>query len=157
MAIGGRVQTASGQPVASTFVGVTPAPAVARSYLVDTHSLGPVTTQPVSTETDGSGRFSLLVDRGPSQLSVQPDPGTNLPWLVLPALPSGAAQTLTLTTPALIDGTVVDPYGMPVTGAAINAWLPLSDASGPTGTAVQIAVGSTDENGAFTLVLPSSI
>jgi hypothetical protein len=159
----GMVKTATGQPLAGTFVGVAPSLTAARDYLADTHALDPLSTRAASSTTDDSGQFSLLVDVGSSDLSVQPDPSTSLPWLVRTQLAiSGDVgfSTLTLTTPAFLGGTVVDPSGMPVVDATINAWFPIRDPSAPggvTGAAVQIATASTDGSGAFTLVLPSSI
>jgi protocatechuate 3,4-dioxygenase beta subunit len=156
----GNVRTPTGQPLAGAFVLAAPSPAPTRSYLADTHTLDAATRE-VSATTDATGSLSLLADLGPSTLSVQPDPSTKMPWLVKPNLKvsSGDSQLppLELTTPAFLGGKVVDPSGMPVTDALINAWLPVPAASGGSETTVKIATTSTDANGAFTLVLPSSI
>ncbi len=161
--LAGTVQTPDGQALADTSIGVAPTVTIARTYLDDTHKLDPLATRAVSTMSDGAGGFSFLVDIGHSDLSVKPDPSTRLPWLVRPGLAvSGdvAFPHLALTTPAFLQGTVVDPFGMPVANATINVWFPVRDpraANGLSGTAVQIATTSTDGSGAFSLVLPSSI
>jgi hypothetical protein len=155
----GSITTAAGEPLAGTTVGVVPAPIPQRSFLAQTHTLDPVATRVVSGTTDSAGGFSLAVDPGTSNLLIQPDPGTRLPWLVRPELPLNADQNLgplVLTSPVFLGGTVLDPHGNPVSDAEVNAWLPIHDASSPQ-TAVQIATGSTDASGVFLLVLPSSL
>jgi len=158
--LSGSVLTPTGQPLAGAFVRVAPSATTTRSYLADTHMLDE-TTRDVSTTSDAAGDFDFLVDLGHSDLTVQPDPSTKMPWLVHPRLGvshGSLSKTFTLTTPAFLSGTVLDPSGMPVVDAVINAWLPVraTDGNRP-GTAVQIATASTDSTGAFSLVLPSSL
>jgi hypothetical protein len=63
--------------------------------------------------------------------------------------------TVTLPNPAFLGGTLLDPEGMPIANAEIDAWFPLRGSL--SGVAVKIATTSTDAAGAYTLVLPSSI
>ncbi len=161
--LAGSVTTPNGEVLSSTTVGVSPSQAPARSYLANTHSLPPLPARAETTTTDGTGAFNFLVDQATSDLTVQPDPSTNLPWLVVPQLtPVTGMQSLrrALTSPAFLGGTVLDPQGMPVANAEIDVWFPVRDAANPavlTGAVVKIATTTTDANGAYTLVLPSSI
>jgi hypothetical protein len=155
VAVSGTILTPTNQPLASTLVGMTPSQALPRSYLAATHMLPQLETRAVTTTSDGSGRFSLLVDQGLSDLEVQPDPGTNLPWLVRPHQGPAGGITVTLPNPAFLGGTLLDPEGMPIANAEIDAWFPLRGSL--SGVAVKIATTSTDAAGAYTLVLPSSI
>jgi len=156
----GTITTTMGTSLGATPVDVTPSQQLARSYLADTHTLGPVATRVASITTDGIGRFSLSLDRGSSDLVVQPDPSTNLPWLIRPQVTVATASTLVVTAPAFLGGTLLAPDGTPVADAQIDAWFPVRDpsvAGGRTGTVIKIATTSTDQNGAYTLVLPSSV
>ncbi len=115
-----------------------------------------------STVTDSLGGFSLLVDLGSADLTVQTDPATNLPWLVLPQLsPVAGAAPKRSSSPAPSSSAArcSNPQGMPVANAQINAWFPVPNPVDPTltGAVVKIATTSTDASGAYTLVLPSSI
>jgi hypothetical protein len=161
----GMVQTPTGEPVASTSVAVAASEALVSSYLQRTLTLGPLPARAVSGTTDGNGRFSLLLDRGTSDFTVEPDPATNFPWLVKSSM-TPMQETpyekppLRLTSPAFLGGTVTDPRGMPVANAEVDAWFAVRDATKPSrlaGTVVKIATTSTDANGAYTLVLPSSL
>jgi hypothetical protein len=163
VSLGGAILTSTGEALAGTFVGVAPSATPVPTFLADTHQLDPQATRPFSSTTGAAGDFSFSVDQGSSDLVVQPDPSTRLPWLVRPKLvitPGLSLSTLALTSPAFLGGTVIDPHGMPVANAEINAWLPVVDpgsASAPPSTVVKIATTSTDANGVFSLVLPSSL
>ncbi len=156
----GTITTALGTSLGSTPVNATPSQQLPRSYLADTHTLGPVATRTASTTTDVLGRFSLALDVGSSDLVVQPDPLTNLPWLVRPQVTVMTASMLVVTAPAFLGGAVLAPDGTPIADAEIDAWYPVRDptvAGGLTGTVIKIATTSTDQNGLYTLVLPSTI
>lgn len=155
VSLSGTIVTPTGQPLTSTTVNVSPSQAPPRSYLAATHALAPIETRPAATTSDGSGRFSLLLDQGASDLLVEPDPRTNLPWLVRPQVGLVGGATFQLTTPAFLHGTLVDPEGAPVANAQIDAWFPLRGSPGDI--AIKIATTSTDAAGHYTLVLPSSI
>ncbi len=157
----GTITTTLGPSIGFTPVSINPSQQLPSSYLASTHLIGPVATRPTSTDTDGIGRFSLTLDRGSSDLVVKPDPLTNLPWLLRPQVTVATASTLMVTMPAFLSGTLVAPDGTtPLAGAEIDAWFPVRDPSMPsglTGTVINIATTQTDENGAYLLVLPSSI
>ncbi len=161
IAMKGTVTTPLGEPATSVQVGVTPSQLPAASYWTNTHALDAAAGQTSVTTTDDHGHFRLLVDPSSTDLAVKPDPGTGFPWLVRPGL-SGAALTaelpLPLQSPAIFQGVVTDPTGAPVANAVINAWFPLTNASGtPTGTAVQLAQTSTGADGSYTLLLQPQI
>jgi hypothetical protein len=153
--LSGTALTPTGQPLASTIVSMTPSQVLPGNYITDTHMLPQLETRAATTTSDGSGRFSLLVDQGLSDLAVQPDPRTNLPWLVRPQFDPAAGVKLKLPNPAFLAGKLFDPDGVPIANAQIDAWFPLRGSS--IGTAVKVATTSTDPSGAYTLVLPSSI
>ncbi len=154
---GGRVKTPDGAPFTATTVGVVASQIPARSYLEQTHLLPPIPVRQVLSTTDGSGSFSLQVDQGVANVTVQPDPATSFPWFVQTGV-SLDMETVTLdvTSPAILVGTITDPDGNPVADAEVDAWYAVRDPS-LAGTAVQIATTSTDANGNYTLILPSSV
>jgi hypothetical protein len=159
--IGGSITTSDGRVLGAATVGITPSQPPAQKYLAGIHSLGPLQPRVEMATTDASGGFSLLADLGNVDLTVQTDPATNLPWLVIPQISpvAGAAPSpLSLTSPAFLTGTVTDPLGNPVAKAVIDAWYPVRSAIDPTvQIVVKIATTSTDASGAYTLVLPSSV
>jgi hypothetical protein len=160
LSVTGTVTTPLGDPVANAQVGFTPSQTAMTSYWTNTHTLDAVAVQVAAATTDSDGNFALMVDQGSSDLTVQPDPGSGFPWLVQPALTVQTAPpplSLALQSPAVLQGIVRDPSGMPVANAVVNAWFPLTDASSvATGTAVQIATTSTGADGSYTLLLPPS-
>jgi hypothetical protein len=171
------VTTPAGQPLPATGVGVSPSQEIAASYLRQTHTLGPVIARVESTSTKPDGSFSLLVDKATFDLTVQPDPSTNFPWLVLPRRtgpgsgPDQVPPGLVLPSSGFLWGTVADWKGVPVADAEIDAWFPLRAVADPSkpqspdstaplaeiGTVVKIATTSTDAAGGYTLVLPASV
>jgi hypothetical protein len=159
----GTISTPSGAPLVATNLQVSPSQDVPRSYLAQTHALGALPARIQSGSTDERGGFGMLLDLGVSDVTVKTDPSTKFPWLVRPRVtpaPGMAPLQLALTSPAFLSGTVVDPSGNPVANAEIDAWFEVRDPavpSGLTGTVVQIATASTDANGAYTLILPSSL
>jgi hypothetical protein len=164
--LAGTITTPTGQPLSTTTVGVNPSQMQTRRYLDDITKLASIAARVESTSTDGSGIFSLLVDVAVLDLVVQPDPSTNFPWLVAPGISAPLCPTsltsspllcpMPVTSPAILGGTVSDQNGNSVADAEIDAWLPVRDPKNP-GTVVKIATTSTDANGTYRLVLPSSL
>jgi hypothetical protein len=158
------VTTSNGALLAETTLAITPSQSLPRKYLADTHQLPPLLSRVVTATTDGGGNFKVLLDLGTSDFTVQPDPTTDFPWLVLPQIipalltKSNMSNMFALKNPAFLGGTIVDPQGMPVVNAELDAWYPVRTTSGSlTGTVVKIATTTSDANGAYTLVLPSSV
>ena len=67
-------------------------------------------------------------------------------------------EDLKFSYPVLVGGVVRDPSGQIVSNAKVRAWLPVI-ASGSTSETVviQIAEGSTDANGRYSLALAPSL
>jgi hypothetical protein len=114
-------------------------------------------------DTDDGGGFAFHIDPGPSDLTVRPTDQSGFPWLVRPRVQvveaSGVQFTeLTLPNAAILRGTVTDPSGAPARNVTVDGWRPVRNEGGaaPT-TVIQIGSTTTDENGHYTLVLPSSI
>jgi hypothetical protein len=156
------VKTPSGERLAGAVVNVTPAQTLS-SFWQNAHALPPLTARPTMIAADGDGKFTLLVDSGLSDLTIQAGAGSSFPWLVRPQLQVQAnteLASLTLSSPAILSGTVSDPSKSPVANAEVNAWFPVRDPSKPgglSGMVVKIATTSTDAGGGYTLILPSSI
>ena len=161
--LSGLVKTPTGEPLASAAVNISPAQTLSSSFWLHAHALAPLTARPTTTTTDGAGRFTLHVDSGSSDLTLQAGAGSSFPWLVRPRLTVQTAadlSSLTLTSPAILTGAVADPSRNPVADAEVNAWFPVRDPKMPgglTGVVVKIATTSTDAAGGYTLILPSSI
>jgi hypothetical protein len=160
--IAGPVTTSDGRPLGSTSAGIAPSQALSRSYLASMHALGLLEPRAETTITDASGGFTLLADRGAVDLTIQTDPSSDLPWLVIPQIspdPAAAQRPLKLPSPAFLHGNLYDPQG-PIANAEIDAWYPVRNPDDPSillGTVVKIGTTSTDANGAYVLVLPSSV
>lgn len=158
LSLAGAVRTPTGERLAGAAVEVTPAQTLPSSFWLNAHALAPLTARPWTTTTDGAGKFTLRVDSGSSDLTIQPAAGSSFPWLVRsqPTAPTDAQlASLTLTSPAILNGAVTDPSRQPVADAEVNAWLPVR--GGMPGTVVKIGTTSTDASGGYTLILPSSI
>jgi hypothetical protein len=170
--LAGPVKTASGAILVGTTVSIAPSQPLPRPYLADIHNLPPLLPRTTVTTTDNSGHFSLKADLGTLDLTIQTDPSTNFPWLVFPQLTPGGSsssgtgggstsalpQTFTVTNPVFLNGVVRDPRNVPIPNAEIDAWFPVRTSLGAlTGTVVKIAMTTTDANGTYTLVLPSSV
>jgi hypothetical protein len=164
--LSGAVKSPLGERVQGATVSVYPAQIGAREYWNSTHTLAPIAPRVASTTTTGDGNFALLVDLGRSDVVVEPAAESGFPWLVQPRLSledkkdKTLLASLVITNPAILSGNVRDPNGMPVTDAEVNAWLPVRDPSadsGLAGTVVKIATASTDADGNYTLVMPSSL
>lgn len=166
--LGGAVKTPLGERVPGATVSVYPAQIEAREFWKSTHTLAPIAPRVASTTTTGDGNFALLVDLGSTDVVVAPAAESGFPWLVRPRLSlddktledKKLLSSLVITNPAILSGSVRDPNGMPVTDAEVNAWLPVRDPSADDGladTVVKIATASTDADGNYTLVMPSSL
>ncbi len=119
--------------------------------------------------TDETGAFGFRVDPGPSDLTVIPADQSGFPWLVrarVQVQASSGAQLANLTLPntALLRGTVTNPataadtLPTPAANVVVEGWLPVQNADGsPPTTVIQIGATTTDENGRYTLYLPTSI
>jgi hypothetical protein len=158
--VSGLVMTPTRGQVAGVTVSLAPTVAATRGYWSTTHALPALTARQETTTSGSDGSFSMLVDPGMGDLVVQTDPTSGFPWLVKPRLTPTADARLVLQSPAVLTGTVRDPQGLPVANAEVNAWFPVRDPQGPgglAGTVVKIATTQTDDNGAYKLLLPSSI
>jgi hypothetical protein len=150
--------TASNAALVDTTVSVTPSQLLPRTYLADTHTLPPILPRSSIATTDEKGQFSVTYDLGTVDLTIQPDPATNFPWRVLPQFDPSTQPSIQLTHPAFLSGKVTDTRNTPIPNAEIDAWFPVrTRLGGLTGTVVKIATTTTDANGVYTLVLPSSV
>jgi hypothetical protein len=113
-----------------------------------------------TTTTDDHGSFLVSFDQeGTVDVTIRPDSSTNFPWSVFPQVSAVSAlpSIIALTNPAFLGGAVTDPHGTPIANATIDAWFPVRNASGLTGTVVKIGTTTTDANGKYTLVLPALV
>ena len=162
-AISAAVKTPSGERVSDAMVTVVPSLIPPRYFWKDAHQLAPMTARPATTTTSGDGNFILRIDPGLADLVIPNDAGSNYPWLVRPRLSTSEDTelgSLSIPYPAVLDGTVRDPNGMPVANAEVNAWFPIRDPDAPnglTGTVIKIATTQTDINGNYRLLLPASL
>lgn len=155
-------------PFAEVQVSVVPSAVGILSFLDRALSPMDATPRTTSTFTNDQGSFVLPVDPGLVDLSVRLPEGSNFPWLV-----RGRVQTsdpdlgeLRVTFPIPISGTLQDPSGKKVQRALLRLYAPL-DSSEPTGFArtrelgadgvLVVAEGRTDDDGKFTLMLPSKL
>lgn len=163
LTISGAVKTPTGARLAGAKVSIEPAGLPPTDYWTSTHTPTPIVAREVSAVSTSDGNFSLLADAGIADLVIEAAEGSGFPRLVRPNLKlSVDAQlaSLEITPPAILSGNVRDPNGAAVANAEINAWFPVRqmDRKGAyTSVSVKIATTSTDENGNYTLVLPSSI
>lgn len=160
LSLGAALSLPSGARAPEVRVAYVPSVQPLRDFWTTVHKLPPRSPRPTSTQTTAEGSFSLLVDPGLADLLAQPDPASGYPWFVRTRLSIDKDITLaklTLPYPTVLAGTVLDPRGAPVAGAAIDAWLPVRDPQDPgktLGTVVKIATTTTDADGGYTLLLP---
>lgn len=158
--VSGMITTPSGEALSGADVALTPTQQPTKSYWESTHVLSPAAIRP-ATATTTEGLFDVLVDPGTADITIQPAEGSGFPWLVVPGLEISAHTehtSLALKYPAILRGTVRDPRGVPLGNADINAWYAVRGPGGvATGTAIKIASTTTDADGSYTLVMPSSI
>ena len=163
----GSASTAGGQQAFGVPVTFTPTSPEASTYLKsELATVGSVSTN-ASAVTDGDGAFDVALDPGDYNLSLQPAPTSFLPWAVLsrlnvPAVESQSIPSLdvTMSSPVVMSGTVVDPEGSPIADARIRVWLAPADPDPDDETqpsVLQIAETVSDGSGRYTLLLPASI
>ncbi|MEQ9322903.1 MAG: hypothetical protein RIF41_27305, partial [Polyangiaceae bacterium] len=163
----GTARTATGDPAFDVPVSFTPTSPEASTYLKsELATVGSVSTN-ASAVTDGDGAFDVALDPGDYNLSLQPAPTSFLPWAVLsrlnvPAVESQSIPSLdvTMSSPVVMSGTVVDPEGSPIADARIRVWLAPADPDPDDETqpsVLQIAETVSDGSGRYTLLLPASI
>jgi hypothetical protein len=161
--IAGSARAPDGSALAGATVLLRPSQRAPRNYWSSTHALPPASSRETMAVTSDDGSFGLAVDPGTADLVIVSDPSSGYPWLVRPGLELSASlqlASLQVKYPAMLSGVVRDPKNAVVADAEINAWLPVRDPSHEgalTGTVVKVATTSTDANGAYTLLLPSSM
>ncbi len=161
--VSGSVTRPDGLPMTSASVVMAPAQTSQMEYVARALLDQLPAERQFSTPTDDVGGFSLFVDPGELDLSVQMPADTGFPWLVLPSLKVDAAEQkpvapvgeLSVKYPVFLQGSVRD-AGASVPFAVIRAWV----RSGPDsseGTLVQVGATTTDSEGAYVLPLPPGI
>lgn len=164
--LSGQVSTPDQRPLAGALINTDPSQLTPVSYWSRVHALDAALPRSASAGTDDAGSFSLGVDQGASDLSVRPPEGSGYPWLVHPRVTVQLADNavrlddLVLPSPAVLQGTILDPSGKGAANVSIDAWLPVRDSSakdGLTGTVIQIGTTTTDAGGHYTLLLPASL
>ena len=162
----GTVLTPMGSPLAGASITLSPSQPDAVNYwkrVVNVLNPRPLAPRPEIGSTGELGGFALHVDPGPSDLTVHPAEQSGYPWLVRPRVQVEAGSgvqfgDLALPNPAVLRGTVTDPFGMPASNVVVGGWLPVQNADGTRpSTVIQVGSATTDENGSYTLVLPASI
>lgn len=116
--------------------------------------------------TDMNGLFALDLDVGVYDIVIEPPPGSNYPWLVVPDQAIASDATLSnvyeLENPVLVTGVAAfenpdeGAAPIPVANGEVRAYAVLETADGST-RAVQIGRASTDADGNYTLLLPPSL
>ena len=102
------------------------------------------------TDVAGRVRFSKLTAH-PVTLTIRPPKAMNSQLAALrkvDVLPGGAVLTLQLAAPLLLEGTVVDPAGVPVEGAGVTVNYVFAGGMPET---------KTEAGGRFTLALPPTL
>ena len=167
---GSVVDPVNGRPLSGVTVSVQPSTTATVDYLE--RSLNPIALTPrvASGFTDAFGSFSVAVDSGRIDLSVEPAATSNFPWLVMARVdvPVAHLGKLPATFPIQLSGTLLDPKNGFVVQEALMRVFAVLDADDPTGFArnndpldgdgvLQVAEGRTDESGRFMLLLPSEL
>lgn len=164
----GQVSAPTGAPLVKAQVMTEPSQSTSMSFWSIVHALDPLLPDFALTATDHRGSFSLNVDPGgASDISVRPSEESGFPWLVRPRVTPQGMDTgsvvdmaLKLSSPAVFEGTIIDPSQRPVIQANVYAWLPVRDPmakNGLAGTVIKIGETKTDEAGHYRLLLPASI
>lgn len=152
--LSGSVLTGDGRPLANASVDVTPAAALAPSRFSS-----PVAEdrwpRPFTTVTGAEGAFSVDVDPGEYDLTVRPQQGTGLPWLVRPdhvAPVAGplALEPLAVPAPFFLGLTLHDPADNPLVNAVVQAFA----FSG--GVALPVGEAMTDDQGHLLMPLTTA-
>lgn len=118
-----------------------------------------------STQTDAMGAFDLPLDPGLVDLFVKSDESKNLPWLVRPSVAAATSEpqpldlgSLRISEPALLVGKLLTEGGDPIPGATLRAWIGAASEDGEARPrAIEVGAATSDANGRYRLLLPSSI
>ncbi len=153
--VSGSFVTGDGRALAAASVDFTPASALAgRAILRDQWP------RPFTTTTDVTGAFSIAVDPGEYDITVRPQDGTGLPWLVRPdhIVMNGmqSLEPITVPAPFFLSATLHIPEPadtsaeLPVTQAVVQAY------AFSNGVALLIGDALTDDDGHFTMMLSTA-
>jgi hypothetical protein len=160
----GRLVTPTDEPMSDApIVAVPPLPQPI-GYLEQVLGVATAIPDQAATSPDADGVFSLPVDPGSFDVSVQAPAESGFPWYVRSQVevPKSGADfgTRKIAYPVALVGSVLDPLGVPVADAVIRAWLPVANVnakSGLSGTVIQIAEATSKADGSYVLLLPPSI
>jgi hypothetical protein len=156
VALTGTAVLSSGEPAAGSSVEAS---ASLDPTLVNTLrsalAKGPTLPASQNAQVADDGTFSLAVDPGKFDATVQPPDGSNLAFWIYPALPiSTSPVTLSpvLGPPVAFEGQVLDAKGEPAGRLLITAY-----AKAPSAAVVtKVAFGRTDDAGNFKLRIPAA-
>lgn len=155
---GGWVQTFDAEPMINAQVRAQARASTRNGLLSD------VAVYARSSEalTDPDGRFNVPLDIGLYDIVVEPPSGTSWPWAIERDVAIGGTGTdavrgavIELSPPVPLAGRALFPGDLPVAGAEIRAYGMVDLEDGST-RAIQIGRAQSDEEGRFTLLLPSS-
>lgn len=159
-------QVLGGTVATSTMEAMSGASVVASARPNALSELGEIARHARSTETTTGdlGRFRLPVDVGIYDLTVQPPPGSNFPWLVRVNEEVGGGESALedrydIDNPMTLTGVVAYVEGedrVPTSGGTIEAYAVVDDGEGGERT-VLVGRAEIDEEGRYTLLLPPSI
>lgn len=157
VAVSGHVALSDGRPLGGIVV------AASRALGASTPAVPPKLVdlaRSTRTTTDETGAYSLPLDPGTYDISVEVPPSAGYAWGVAPesvVVAPGASPPapLDITVPAPYDASfrLYDSGGGFVQGALVQVFAPL-DPSNPNSAQVQIGEGTTDSQGALVLYLP---
>jgi len=138
------------------------------SVSVNASARGRVTADPAAaynrssdTRTDGLGQFALSLDVGVFDLVARPPLATNYPWAIRRSLEIGSAdrvlsEDLFVAAPVPVTGMVRSADGAAMVGAHVTAIAVLPDVDGLE-RAIPVGEATTDANGRYEVLLPSSL
>jgi hypothetical protein len=165
----GSALTPLGEPAADLSVTLQPSTPPVASYLEAVLNTSDVLPAGATGVTSASGAFSVDLDPGVFDMTLQPAEGSGYPWLARPRItvqPNDdpgklAFGALALSNPVVLRGRVTAPGpngATPVAGAFLRAWLPppSPEDRGDRPTVIQIGEAISDANGNYTLLVPSS-
>jgi len=118
-----------------------------------------------STFTNQTGTFDLSVDPGEFDVTLQPDPSSQLPWAVVARLAISDIDnspipelSIALSNPVILSGKVRSPNDAPIPGAHIRAFIqPQKANEDDNPPVIQIGETTSDGAGSYELRLPASI
>lgn len=160
----GRLVTPNDEPMSEAPIVAVPPLPQPLGYLEQVLGVATAIPDQAATSPGVDGSFSLPVDPGSFDVSVQAPAVSGFPWYVRSQVevPKSGADfgTRKIPYPVALAGSVLDPLGSPVAGAVIRAWLPVANVnakSGLSGTVIQIAEATSKPDGSYVLLLPPSI